>query len=188
MELNDDEGLSASERNLASALSQLAADPSPKRHAAIMSAVRQKTGQGHLVIGRWRPALAGLAAAAALTASTVGAFAASGDALPNSPEYQVRLVFERVRLTVAGPADREELRITFADARITQAHARLSQGDRANAEGLLRDSRAYLAETKNELGNVPAGERGQIEEQLTQAQADQQQTETQVDQQGEHGG
>jgi hypothetical protein len=186
MELNDDD-LTEFERRLASALSRLAADPSPERQAAIMSAVRRETGRRDVVIGRWRPALAGLAAAAALVGSTIGVFAASGDALPNSPVYPVRLVVEKVRLTVAGPADREQLRISFAHARISQANAQLSHGDRANAAELLRDSRTYLTETKNELGDVPVGDQGQIQNQLNQAQADEQQAEQQLSQDGAQG-
>ncbi|HEV2033725.1 MAG TPA: DUF5667 domain-containing protein [Candidatus Dormibacteraeota bacterium] len=186
MELNDGDDLSAAERRLASELSQLAIGPTPERRAAIMSAVSRRTGWPPVVIGRWRPALAGLAAAAAIAACTIGV-AASGDALPSSPAYPVRLVGERIRITVAGPADREHLRITFAHERIRQATARLSHGDRSNAEELLHDSRAYLTDAKNELRDAPAGEQGQIQNQLNQAQADEQQAETQMNQEGAQG-
>jgi hypothetical protein len=186
MELNDEE-LTESERRLASALSRLAADASPERHAAIMSAVRQETGQRPFVIGRWRPVVAGLAAAAVLAGSTIGVFASS-NALPNSPAYPVRLGVEHIRLTVASPADREHLRISFAHARISQANAQLSQGDRNNAEALLRDSRTYLSEAKQDLNAIPADEQGQIQSELNQTQADEQQSETQLIQEGSEGG
>src|ERR1700730_2231683 len=169
MELRDGEGLSADERRLASALSQLAPDPSAERHAAIMSAVRLETGRRRVVvIGRWRPVLAGLAAAAVLAGTTVGVFAASSAALPSSPAYPLRLGAEQIRLTVAGRADREHLCISFAHARISQANARLSQGDRANAQDLLRDSQTYITEAKNDLGGVSSGEQGQIQNEINQ--------------------
>src|SRR4030088_440253 len=168
MELKDDEGLSAAERRLASALSQLASDPTAERQAAIMSAVRLETGRRRGVIGRWRPGLAGLAAAAVLAGTTVGVFAASSDALPSSPAYPLRLGAEQIRLTVAAPADREHLRISFAHARINQASARLSQGDRANAQDLLRDSQTYITEANNDLGGVSTDEQGQIQNEITQ--------------------
>jgi len=187
VELNDGEGLSESERSLASALSGLATDASPQRQAAIMSAVRRETGRRPSVLGRWRPVLAGLAAAAVLGGTTLGVFAASSDALPSSPAYPLRLGVEHIRLTVAGPADREHLRISFADARISQAKAQLSQGDRNNADVLLRDSRTYLSEAKSDIGTVPADEQGQIQSQLNQTQADEQQSETQLSQEGAQG-
>jgi hypothetical protein len=187
MELNDDDGLSASERRLVSLLSELADDPSPQSQAAIMAAVSKATRGRPIGIARWRPAIAGLAAAAAIVGSTVGV-AASGEALPNSPAYPVRVAVERVWLTVSGPTDREHLRLTFANARISQAKSQLSQGDRANAESLLRDSRSYLNDAKNDLGGVPANEQGQIQNQLNQTQADEQQSETQLNQEGNQGG
>lgn len=187
MELNGNEGLSESERRLASALAGLAAEASPQRQAAIMSVVRRETGRRPTVLGRWRPVLVGLAAAAVLAGSTAGVFAASSEALPSSPAYPVRVGVEHIRLTLASPSDRAHLRIAFADDRINQAKTRLSHGDRSDAEKLLRDSRSYLSEAKNELGAVPAQEQGQIQSQLNETQVDQQQSETQLSQEGADG-
>ena len=183
MEL-DSEGLSASERQLVAELSDLGVSPRPEQHAAIMAAVRRSQDVRPSVIGRWRLALVGLGAAAILIASSVGAVAASNDALPSSPTYSVRVAVEQVRLTLASPAGREQLRIAFANARIDQARAILRQGDRSNAEGLLHDSRGYLDQTKKDLGNLPAGEQGQIQNQLNQAEANEQQAEKQLNQEG----
>jgi hypothetical protein len=119
-------------------------------------------------------------------ASTGGAVAASGDALPNSPNYSLRTLGEQVRLALASPVGREQLRIAFANARTTQAQAILSH-DRSNAKGLLRDSRQYLNQTRNDLGSVPAGQQGQIQNQLNQAEAAEHQAEIQLNQAGQQG-
>lgn len=186
MELAGDE-LSAEERRLALELGQLASDPTPERHAAIMAAVRSSRLPRQGVIGPWRLALAGVAAAAIVLASTVGAVAFSGDALPDSPKYSLRVFGEQVRLALAEPTTREQLRIDFAHARISQARAILGHGDRSNARGLLRDSREYIAQTRKNLANVPAGEQGQIQNQLNQTEADEHQAENQLNQGGEQG-
>lgn len=183
MEL-DEEGLSASERLLAGELARLGVNPSPEKHAAIMAAVRKSQDVRPAVFGRWRLALVGLGAAAILMATSVGAVAASNEALPSSPTYSVRVAVEQVRLALASPSGREQLRIAFANSRTNQARAILRQGDRSNAKGLLHDSRDYLDQTKKELTTLPAGEQGQIQNQLNQAEANQQQAEKQLNQEG----
>jgi hypothetical protein len=186
MEL-DDEGLSATERGLAGELAQLGVNPSPEKHAAIMAAVRRSQPVRSPAIGGWRLPLVALGAAALLVLSSVGGIAASNDALPSSPTYSVRVGTEQVRLALASPTGKEQLRIDFANARISQAKAILRQGDRADAKGLLRDSRGYLAKAKSELGGLPANEQGQIQNQLHQAEANQQQAEFQMNQEGAQG-
>lgn len=186
----DDRELSAAERDLAMRLAQLADDPSPERRAAIMAAVRgarEPRLAPRTTMGGWRPALAILAAAVILSASTVGVLAASADALPSSPTYSLRVFGERVRLTVADPTSRAQLRITFAHARIVQARMALGHGDRSDAQVLLRDSRQYIDQAQNELGDVPSGQQGQIQNQLNQAGNDEHQAESQLNQQGDQG-
>jgi hypothetical protein len=186
MELND--SLSPDEAKLAAELSQLAADPTAERRAAIMAAVRASPAGPRPVLGRWRVALAGAVAVAILTGSVVSALAASSGALPSSPAYSLRLAFERCSITLAGPADGEQLRISYATERIAQARATLSRGDHSDAGALLRDSRAYLTETRKDLGTLPQGEQGQVQNQLDQAQADQHQAEAQLNQDRQQGG
>lgn len=187
MELNEN-GLSPAEQQLAAELSQLAADPTPERHAAIMAAVRRSRAPRRFVFGRWRLALAGVAALAILTGSTVGAFAASSDALPSSPKYPIRLLGEQLWIALAAPADREQLRIRYASQRIAQARAALRQGDRRDASALLRDCRSYLTQAKEDLGSVSSDQQGQIQSELNQTEADEQQAEEQVNQDGPQGG
>ncbi|GAC1650363.1 MAG: hypothetical protein NVS9B11_23510 [Candidatus Dormibacteraceae bacterium] len=186
MELKD-EGLSTTERALAGELVGLGVNPSPEKHAAIMAAVRRSQSIQPSVIGRWRPALVALVAAALLVLSSVGAVAASSDAVPSSPTYSLRIAGEQTRLAFASPAGREQLRIAFANARINQALAVLKQGDRADVRGLLRDSRGYLAQVKKDLAGLPANEQGQIQNQLNQAEANEHQAEEQLNQSGAEG-
>jgi hypothetical protein len=186
MELNDGE-LSAAEQELAGELAALGVNPSPGTHAAIMAAVRRSQTARPSVIGRWRPALVGLSAAALLVLTSVGAVAASNDALPSSPTYSLRVGTEQVRIALSSPAGREQLRIDFANARTNQARAILRQGDRADAKGLLRDSRAYLDQAKKDLGSLSPSEQGQIQNQLNQAEANEHQAELQLNQDGAQG-
>ena len=186
MELND-EGLSAAERRLAGELAALAVNPSPEKRAAIMAAMRRSQDVRPSVVRRWRLALVGFGAAALLALSSVGAIAASNDALPSSPTYSLRFAGEQARLALASPVGRERLRIDFANARINQARAILRQGALADAKSLLRDSRGYLAQTKKDLGSLPANEQGQIQNQLYQAEANEHQAELQLNQDGAQG-
>lgn len=186
MEL-DDEGLSATDRQLARELAALGASPSAEKHAAIMAAVLRSQAAPPPAIRRWRPALVALGASALLVLSSVGGIAASNDAVPSSPTYSLRVAGEQVRLALASPAGREQLRIAFANARINQARAILSHGERADVRSLLRDSRGYLTDTKKDLGNLPANEQGPIQNQLNQAEANEHQAELQLNQAGPQG-
>jgi hypothetical protein len=186
MELNDD-GMSATERALAGELAGLGVDPSPEKRASIMAAVRRSQIARPSVIRRWRFALVGSGAAALLALSSVGAVAASNDALPSSPTYSLRLAGEQFRIALASPTGRQQLRIDFANARTNQALAMLKQGGRTDASNLLRDSRGYLAQTKKDLGKLPANEQGQIQNQLNQAEANEHQAELQLNQTGAQG-
>jgi hypothetical protein len=181
----DDQDLSAEEQRLAADLARLAVDPSAERGAAIMAAVRGSHPQDRSAVRPWRLVLAGVGAIAILMAGTVGAVASSGEALPNYPNYSLRMFGEQVRLVVADPAGREQLRISFAKSRIYQARSILTLGDVSNARGLLRDSREYLAQTRKDLGSLSSSEQGQIQNQLNQAEADEHQAEMQLNQEGE---
>ena len=186
MEVNE-EGLSAAERQLAAELSALGVNPSPQKSAAIMAAVRRSQDVRPTVVRRWRLALVAFGAAALLALSSVGAVAASNDALPSSPTYSLRFAGEQVRLALASPAAREQLRIDFANARVNQARAILSQGGHSDAQSLLRDSRGYLAQARKDLGSLPANEQGQIQNQLNQAETNEHQAEAQLNQDGAQG-
>jgi hypothetical protein len=183
----DNQDLSADERRLAAQLEKLAVSPSPERRANIMAAVRAAQPARRSFIGRWRVALALAGAAAILMTSTVGAVASSGDALPNNPNYSLRVLGEQVRLALADPSTREHLRIAFANTRIAQAQATIAHGDRSNAKGLLRDSHQYLDQARKDIGNLPRSEQGEIENQLNQAQANEHQAEAQLGQNGDQG-
>lgn len=186
MELND-EGLSAAERQLAGELFALGVNPSAETSAAIMAAVRRSQNVRPALVRRWRLALVAFGAAALLALSSVGAVAASNDALPSSPTYSLRFAGEQARLALSSPAGREQLRIDFANARVNQARAVLRQGARTDAQSLLRDSRGYLAQAKKDLGSVPANEQGQIQNQLNQAETNEHQAEAQLNQNGAQG-
>jgi uncharacterized protein DUF5667 len=186
MELNDHD-LSVEERQLAAELSGLTQDPSADRRALILAAVRNAPGPRREVVRRWRPAVAAAAALVLLAASSVGVVAASGDALPSSPNYSLRSFAERVRLTFANPAAREQLRIAFAQSHISQAQAVLRQGDRSDAKRLLHDSGEYLAETKQDIANLSSGEQGAVQNQVNQTEVQQSQAEGQLNQQGDQG-
>jgi hypothetical protein len=175
------------ERSLAGELARIGVNPTPERSATIMAAVRRSQGVRPPAIARGRLALVGLGAAALLVFSSVGAVAASTDAVPSSPTYSVRVGTEQVRLALASPVGREQLRIDFANARIKQARTILGQGDRADAKGLLRDSREYLNQTRKELGNLPADAQGQIQNRLNQAEANEHQAEVQMNDDGPQG-
>jgi hypothetical protein len=183
----DNQDLSADERRLAAQLEKLAVSPSPERRANIMAAVRAAQPARRSFIGRWRVALAVAGAAAILMTSTVGAVASSGDALPNNPNYSLRVLGEQVRLALADPSTREHLRIAFANTRIAQAQATIAHGDRSNAKGLLRDSHQYLDQARKDIGNLPRSEQGEIENQLNQAEANEHQAEAQLGQNGDQG-
>jgi hypothetical protein len=183
----DNQDLSADERRLAAQLEKLAVSPSPERRANIMAAVRAAQPARRSFIGRWRVALAVAGAAAILMTSTVGAVASSGDALPNNPNYSLRVLGEQVRLVLADPSTREHLRIAFANTRIAQAQATIAHGDRSNAKGLLRDSHQYLDQARKDIGNLPRSEQGGIQNQLNQAEVNEHQAEAQLSQEGDQG-
>ena len=186
MALNDQD-LSPDEQRLVAELASITEDPAPDRRALIVAAVRSAPSQPHRLVRPWRLVIAAAAAIALLAASTIGAVAASADALPSSPNYSLRSFGEMVRLTLADPSTREQLRIAFAQSRISQARSVLRQGDRSNAKGLLHDSRDYLAETKQDISSLSSGEQGAVQNQLNQAEAQQNQAEVQLNQQGEQG-
>ena len=190
MDLSGEE-LSSDELKRAEELASLAYEPSAERRARIMAAVKAAPQTGSPVRQTagsfWRFAVAAVTALAILVAGSAGAVAASGDALPSSPNYSLRWFGEQVRLTVAESATKESLRVSFATSRITQAQTVLKRGNRSDASQLLHDSRAYLSDARQDLSNVPSGERGQVENQLDQAESNQNQAEQQLNQSGEQG-
>jgi hypothetical protein len=186
MEMTDE--LSPAEQDLAAELSNLASDPSTTARAEIMHAVvaaARPTDRVRRLPWAWRTAVAVPLALIMVLATTVFAFAASSTALPDSPAYGIRSAGEHVRLTILGPTDRELLRIAFAREHFRQAQDVVHR-NRSDASQLLSDGRAYLDDARNQLPSVPAGEQGQVENELDQAGQEQTQTENQVGQQGEH--
>ena len=179
--------LSPTERKLASELGHLATDPDASTRISIMRAVMGATraeSAPRQLGWRWRFLAAAAAAVVLLSAGTVGAFAASSNALPKTPAYQIRLAGEEIRLTLADQRNREQLRIGFARDRFRQAQ-QIAHSDRADAQLLVDDGRGYLIQTRKDLGSVPSDEQGQVQNQLNQAEEDQNQTQNQIDQQGQ---
>jgi hypothetical protein len=172
---------------LADELGGLTRDPDAHQRASIMAAVRNASSPRRAVLHPWRLAVAAGAAVVILAATSAGAIAASADALPSSPNYSLRSLGEHVRLTFAGPSWREQLRLSFAQSRISQARAVLRQGNKADARGLLHDSREYIAETRQDIGNLSSGEQGEVENELNQLETQQNEAEGQLNQQGQQG-
>ena len=182
------EEMSFSEQKLASELGHLAADLDSSTRKAIMRAVMAATLTEAAPRrlgwrGRFLAPVAG--ALVLLIAGTVGAFAASSNALPKTPAYQIRLAGEEIRLTLADPKGRQQLRIGFARDRFRQAQ-QIAHSDRADAQLLIDGGGGYLAQTRRDLGSLPPDEQGQVQSQLNQAEEDQNQTQSQVAQHGQH--
>jgi hypothetical protein len=138
------------------------------------------------VLRPWRLAAAALAAALVVITGTVGVLAASSQALPDSPAYALRTAGEQIRLVVASPVGREQLRIQFARDRFHQAEE-VVQADRSDARRLIDDGSGYLDQTRRDLPSLSVGEQGQLANQLNQAGQDQKAAEDQLNQQGESG-
>jgi hypothetical protein len=184
MEMMDD--LSPSEQEIAGELSTLAADPSRASWDSIMHGIRaaRRTAapraRWHL---SWHLVMAVAAAALLLGGSTVGAMAASSQALPHSPAYPLRFAGEGIRLAVASPADKEHLRIDFARDRFHQARE-VARENRSDAKQLIVDGRDYLAQARRALPFLSADEQGQVESEINQAGDDQRSAEGQLNKQG----
>jgi hypothetical protein len=142
---------------LAPGIAMLAQDPSEAARARIMAAVRsapmpataspRRTAAG----GRWRLALVGFGAAGLLVVASVGALAASSDALPNSPAYRLRLFEENLRVAVADPRQQSRLHLQFAAEKVRQAKEQIRLGDATVAAELLSDTRHDLSQAETEL-------------------------------------
>lgn len=184
--MSDDE-LSPEEQDLARELSSLAADPGDARRDSIMQAVRAAR-QEAAPSATWRLRRRVLAVvsvtALLLIVSTVGALAASSQALPSSPTYGLRFAGEQCRLAIASPVGREELRIQFARDRFHQAQD-VVRGNRSVAKRLIEDGRGYLDQTRRDLGALPSGEQGEVQNQLNQAGEDQKAAQGQLNQAGD---
>jgi len=181
--------LSTVENEIARELSRLAADPSPASRDSIMQAVRARREAAAVpqrLDLRWRLTALVAAILVLLIGSTMGAVAASGRALPHSPAYPLRFVGEQVRLAVASPVGREELRIGFARDRFGQVQAVVRE-NRSDAQRLIDDGRGYLDQARRNQSSLTAGEQGRIENQLDQAGQDQKAAENQLNQDGEQG-
>jgi hypothetical protein len=185
--VNDD--LSPAEQDLARELSGLAVDPSPKARESIMravSAARPAEPQAPRRQLRWRVMTAALAAVLALVTGTVGVLAASSQALPGSPAYSLRGAGEQIRIAFASPVGQEELRIQFARDRFQQVPEVVHQS-RSDARRLIDDGSNYLAQTRQNLPSLSAGQQGQVQNQLNQAGQDQQAAQDELNQQGQQG-
>ncbi len=171
MELEPGTPLTPEQERLGEELTRMVEGPSPEATARIMAAVRAAPGPA-VAPGRWRwrkRALAATGGLALVAGSGVTALAASAHALPGSPAYTMRNLGERLRLDLAGSADRERLRISFARDRLQQAAAAGSHGDSPVAAELLADSRSYLRSAIAGLRDLPAQERGDVQNELNSA-------------------
>jgi len=175
--------LSPSEQEIARDLSALGADPSPASRESIMRGVHAAAPRVRWHLS-WRLLTAVAAAALLLGASTIGAMAASSQALPHSPAYPLRFAGEGIRLAVANPADREHLRIDFARDRFHQAREVVRE-NRSDAKQLIVDGRDYLAQARRDLSSLSADEQGQVESEINQAGDDERSAEGQLNQQGD---
>jgi hypothetical protein len=186
MELDPGQDLTPEQMRLGEELAHVVEGPSTEARARIMAAVRAAPGPvARSRRWRWRRRALAAAGGLALVAGTgVTALAASAHAVPGSPAYTLRNIGERLRLSIAGTASREELRISFARDRLQQAAAAGSHGDKRVAAELLDDSRSYLQSAKSDLSALPAQERGKVEEELDEAGRQEQTTEDEVQQQG----
>lgn len=183
MGLNDD--LSPAEQELARRLSGLAADPSPGATASIMRAVSAarpaEVPEAPRRRLQWRAVAAVAAALVVLITGTIGAMAASSQALPISPAYALRGVGEQFRIALANPLGQEQLRIQFAQDRFHQVPAVVHMS-RSAATRLISDGSAYLDQAHRGLPSLPAREQGQVQSQLNQAGHDQKGAQDQLDQ------
>lgn len=179
--------LSPAEQDLARELSGLAIDPSPAARASIMRAVlvargtEPKAPRWRL---RWRVMTAVVAAVVVLITGTIGAMAASSNALPNSPAYTLRGAGEQVRIVLASPLGREQLRIEFARDRFKQVPAVVHVSHSA-ASRLIADGSAYLEQAQRDLQSLSADEQGQVENELNDAGGDEQAAQDQLNQEGQ---
>jgi hypothetical protein len=141
-------------------IANLAQHPSDEARARIMAAVRSTAmpatapRRRSAVRRRWRLALAGFGAACLFLSISAGALAASSDALPNSPAYELRRFEENLRVAVADPREQARLRLQFAAERVRQAKAEIRRGNVSVATKLLSDSRHDLEEAQIELHDI----------------------------------
>jgi hypothetical protein len=142
---------------LAPRIAMLAQDPSGAARARIMAAVRSApmpataSPRRAAAGGRWRLALVGFGTAGLLVVASVGALAASSDALPNSPAYKLRLFEESLRVAVADPRQQSRLHLQFAAEKVRQAKEQIRLGDATVAAELLSDTRHDLSQAETEL-------------------------------------
>jgi hypothetical protein len=127
-----------------------------------------------------------MAAVLVVITGTVGVLAASSRALPDSPAYALRFAGEEVRLAVASPVGREQLRIGFARDRFQQAQGIVRRSP-SDARRLIDDGSNYLEQTRRDLPSLSADQQGQVESQLNQAGQDQQAAQNDLNQSGEQG-
>lgn len=185
MAMNDD--LSPAEQDLARELSGLGIDPSPAARDSIMravSAARSAEPKTHRWRLRWRVMTAAVAAVLVLITASIGAMAASSQALPNSPAYTLRGAGEEVRIVLASPLGRERLRIEFARDRFKQVPT-VIHVSRSEAGRLIADGSAYLDQAQRDLPSLAVDEQGQVENELNNAGADETAAQDQLNQEGQ---
>jgi hypothetical protein len=145
---------------LGARIANLAEEPSAAARARIMAAVRgapmpASAPRRRVALGRrWRLALVGFGTTGILVAASAGALAASSDALPNSPTYELRHVEENLRVAVASQREQPRLRLQFAAEKLRQAKAQIRNGDAGNAARLVSDSRHDLQDAEAELKDL----------------------------------
>jgi len=181
--------LTPGQRRIGAELGTLVEGPSPAASARLLAAVRaahRSAPQARRLFPIWRRVALVGAGLLVLAGGGVGTLAASSQALPGSPGYAFRLAGERLRLTFAGPTEKERLRIQFASDRLQQAATASARGDKNVAKDLLHDAGGYLHDANDNVNDATPNERGAVQDEIHALGAQQQAEESQVDQQGQH--
>jgi hypothetical protein len=174
------EDLSPDERRVADEIASLITHPDPATEEAIMRAVMGAipVASRPRKLRQWRP-LALAAAVLALLAVGLGAVAASGNAIPTTPAYQLRLATEDMRLAIAGQKDRDLLRIRFALDRFGQARA-IAPNNPAAAQRLFEDGHRYLMDAAADVSSLSHDDQSQLQVQLQRAEVEATATQTRL--------
>ena len=185
MDLDDSE-LDPDLARVASGLSGLAVDPSADSRRRILVAVHAAriSSEPALRSGTaraWanRPLrLGGIAVlmSFATIATGAGAVAASAKALPGSPAHGLRLAGEDLSLALAPSSGKARLHERFVRDRLAQAAEAMRRGEKIVAAELLSESRRYLKDFNQEIGQLPESQRPAAQGQLHQLETDTQES------------
>jgi len=98
-----------------------------------------------------RPLIAPVAAGLLVVLGLGGVWSASAEALPNTPLYSAKLIFEQAQLiTAVSPDRRAEVHLEIAQARLREAQLESKSGNVTTAEELIRGSEIEVARAKED--------------------------------------